>query len=66
MSIAGVSDSEWADYEASIKPNPLPGLSVVLLLQSGAIEGPFKRAVPYTVSPWARLVRAVRAWRMSK
>jgi hypothetical protein len=62
MSIAGVSDSEWADYEASSKPNPLPGVSVVLLLQSGAIEGPFRVTQPVTVSTWQRIKRAVRNW----
>ena len=59
MSVAGVTDSEWP---ASGAQKPRPGLSIEMLLQSGALQGPFRVTRPVTVSTWARIKRAVRTY----
>lgn len=33
-----------------------------VLRQSGAIQGPYRRARPYTLTPWLRIKRALRTW----
>ena len=39
-------------------------LNVDLLLRSGAIEGPYRRAHPITSTLWMRVRRALRIWRL--
>jgi hypothetical protein len=41
-------------------------LNVDLLLRSGAIEGPFRRARPLTLTLWRRIRRLVRRLQMSR
>jgi hypothetical protein len=41
-------------------------LNVDLLLSSGAVEGPFRRPHPVTVSRWRLILRALRAARVHR
>ena len=45
----------------------LSGLSLPeLLLSTGAMTGPFRRPKPATVTTWARIRRALRAWAVAR
>jgi len=37
-------------------------LNVELLLSTGSLEGPFRRAHPITLGPLRRALRAARCW----
>lgn len=48
-----------------MRATPPPDLGEILLAR-GSIEGPFRRTKPLTLSLWARIRRALRAWAINR